>query len=58
VLDGSQTQKVDLSTPPGVRYNASISRVVWGQSNLENKEHTIELFPGEGGNTLNVDGFM
>jgi len=32
--------------------------VVWGQSNLENKEHTIELFPGEGGKTLNVDGFM
>ncbi|PPQ75610.1 hypothetical protein CVT24_010929 [Panaeolus cyanescens] len=56
-LDDVLSERIDLSTPQGVRFNASATRIVWSQTNLENKAHSLVLLPSES-STLNVDAFI
>lgn len=56
-LDGVLSDDIDLSTPPGAKFNASATRIVYSQTNLTNEAHTLQLFPSQN-STLNVDAFI
>jgi hypothetical protein len=57
-LDGVLSENINLSTPAGEAVNRSRTRVIWKQTELENKLHSLELYPGTSVTTLNVDAFM
>lgn len=57
-LDGVSTPDVSISQPTVKPANSSASRLVWYKKDLENKGHTLELFPGKNGRTLYVDEIM
>ncbi|KAF8963186.1 hypothetical protein BDZ97DRAFT_1662030 [Flammula alnicola] len=58
-LDGIfMSDAVNLSTPTGQTINATQTRVMWSQTSLDNKQHLLELHPGNGSTTLNVDAFI
>jgi len=57
-LDGVSTPDVSISQPTVKPANSSASRLVWYKNGLENKGHTLELFPGKNGRTLYVDEIM
>jgi len=57
-LDGVLSENINLSTPPGDAVNRSRTRVVWRQTELENKLHSLVMYPGTNVTTLNVDAFM
>lgn len=57
-LDGVSTPDVSISQPAVKPMNSNASRLVWYKEGLENKGHTLELFPGKNGRTLYVDEIM
>ena len=57
-LDGVLSEDINLSTPPGEAVNRSRTKVIWKQTELKNKFHSLELYPGTNVKTLNVDAFM
>ena len=57
-LDGVLSENVNLSTPVGEAVNKSRISIIWRQTELENKLHSLELYPGTNVTTLNVDAFM
>ncbi|KIM39313.1 hypothetical protein M413DRAFT_197132 [Hebeloma cylindrosporum] len=57
-LDGVLSENINLSTPPGDAVNRSRTRIIWSQTELENKLHSLELHPGTNVTTLNVDAFI
>jgi hypothetical protein len=57
-LDGVLSNDVNLSTPSGITINRSSTRIIWNQTELENKMHSLELQPGTNVTTLAVDAFM
>jgi hypothetical protein len=57
-LDGVSTPDVSISRPAVKPAISSASLLVWYKKGLENKGHTLELFPGKNGRTLHVDEIM
>ncbi|CAA7267488.1 unnamed protein product [Cyclocybe aegerita] len=57
-LDGSLSETISLSAPSGQTANLTSSRVVWGQTGLQDTDHTLEVFPGANGRTLHIDAFI
>ncbi|KAF8151042.1 hypothetical protein B0H34DRAFT_678749 [Crassisporium funariophilum] len=58
-LDGVISEDISLAAPANGQstVNFTSSRIVWKQTTLENKEHTLEMFPSGGSTTLNFDAF-
>ncbi|KAF9525811.1 hypothetical protein CPB83DRAFT_837876 [Crepidotus variabilis] len=57
-LDGVSSSNISLALPPGTRVSPNASKLMWFKEGLSNSDHTLEIFPGNNGRTLNIDAIV